>query len=231
MNGNNPLVGIGTWSVIGGGSSVASPTSYNSFVSSLSTPTNILVWTTSNGICPSSSDTVIITILPSTIPAFAGNDTTIVVDEITLYATNPSSGFGGWSIVSGGCDINNPSLYNSNVTGIQLGLNTLQWSISDACGTTYDDINITYIEVILPNAFSPNGDGTNDNFEIPHINSFKTVEIKIINRWGNVVYEDSNYKNNWFGTNQSGEPLAEDTYFYLIKLNNKIKNGYITVKR
>jgi hypothetical protein len=45
------------------------------------------------------------------------------------------------------------------------------------------------------------------------------------------VYEDTNYKNNWFGTNKGGEPLAEDTYFYVLKLNNKVRTGYVTIKR
>jgi gliding motility-associated-like protein len=190
-----------------------------------------LVWTISNGACPPSTDTVLITILPPTLPAFAGNDTTIVVDEITLNGNNPAAGSGIWSIVSGGGNINAPSTYNSFVNSIQSGLNTLQWSITDVCGTTQDLIDVTYVEVELPNAISPNGDVINDNFEIPYITSFKTVEIKIINRWGNLVYEDTNYKNNWFGTNKGGEPLAEDTYFYVLKLNNKVRTGYVTIKR
>ncbi|MDX2173136.1 MAG: gliding motility-associated C-terminal domain-containing protein [Bacteroidota bacterium] len=231
LNGNIPTIGFGAWSVIGGGSSVTTPTLNNSLVTSLSTPTNLLVWTISNGVCPSSTDTVMITILPPTTPAFAGNDTTIVVDEINLNGNNPLSGNGVWSILSGNGTINNPTIYNSFVDGFQLGQNTLQWSITDACGTTQDEVNITYIEVELPNAFSPNGDGMNDSFDVPYFSLFRTIEIKIINRWGSLVYEDSEYKNNWFGKNQNGEPLAEDTYFYVLKLNNKIRTGYITIKR
>jgi gliding motility-associated-like protein len=231
LNGNTPVIGNGVWYVIGGGGSVATAILPNTSVSGLTTPTNILVWSITNGVCPSSEDTVLINILPPTVPAFAGNDTIISVGELTLYAINPTSGNGSWSIISGVCNIANTSLNNTSVTGLNFGLTTLEWSITDVCGVTKDEVNITYVEEILPNSFSPNGDGTNDSFDIPYVGSYKTVEIKILNRWGNIVYEDVSYKNNWFGTNKNGEPLSEDTYFYLIKLNNKIKNGYITIKR
>jgi gliding motility-associated-like protein len=231
LSGNSPTVGVGLWSVAGGASSVTNPSVNNSGVTALSTPTNLLVWTITNGVCPASSDTVKVTVLPPTAPAFAGNDTTIYVNQITLNANNPASGSGLWTLVNGSCNILSPTSFNSMVNTIKPGLNTLKWTITDVCGTTEDDINITLIDVELPNAISPNGDGQNDNFEIPFIGSYKKVQIQIINRWGNLVYEDANYNNNWGGQNQSGSPLAEDTYFYVLNLDNIIKNGYITIKR
>ncbi|MDP3143919.1 MAG: gliding motility-associated C-terminal domain-containing protein, partial [Bacteroidota bacterium] len=231
LNANTPFIGTGFWSVIGGGSSVTNPTINNSGVTSLSTPTNLLVWTISNGICPASKDTVMITLLPPTILAAAGNDTIIYSNQINLNGNNPTSGFGIWTFASGTGNISNPNSYNTLVNNIKPGLNTLIWTITDVCGITQDDINITLIDVEFPNGISPNGDGVNDYFEIPFIASYSKVEIKIVNRWGNLVYEDLNYNNNWNGINQTGNPLAEDTYFYVLNLDNIIKTGYITIKR
>ena len=155
----------------------------------------------------------------------------IFINQITLYANNPASGTAVWSLVSGAANIVNPTSFNTLVNTLKPGLNTLKWTITDVCGTTEDDINITLIDVELPNGISPNGDGKNDYFEIPFIGSYNKIEIKIINRWGNLVYSNSNYTNNWDGLNQAGDPLAEDTYFYVLNLDNTLKTGYITIKR
>ncbi|MBA3681967.1 MAG: gliding motility-associated C-terminal domain-containing protein, partial [Bacteroidetes bacterium] len=231
LNANVPLVGLGTWFVIGGSSSVTTPTLNNSAVTGLSTPTNILVWTVTNGICPASTDTLVITVSPLSAPAFAGNDTTVFANQVTLNGNNPSPGTGLWTLITGSGNIISSTSYNTLVNSLSPGLNTFQWTVTDGCGSTTDNVNITLVDVELPNAISPNGDGKNDYFEIPFIGSYNKVEIKIINRWGNLVYENVNYNNNWNGYNQSGNPLAEDTYFYVLKLDDLVKTGYITIKR
>ncbi len=231
LNSNAPLVGTGVWSVISGTSTVVTPTLNSSAVIGLSTPTNVFVWTVTNGICPASTDTVVINVSIPSSPAFAGNDTTVLVNQVILNGNNPSPGIGVWTLITGSGNIISSANYNTLVNSLSPGLNTFQWSITDACGTTSDQVNVTLVDVELPNAISPNGDGKNDYFEIPFIGSYNKVEIKIINRWGNLVYENANYNNNWNGFNQSGNPLAEDTYFYVLKLDELIRTGYITIKR
>ena len=231
LNGNSPTVGVGVWSVAGGSPVITNPLLNNSGITALSTPTNILVWSVSNGTCPVSRDTVIITVLPPTNPAFAGNDTTIFINQVTLTANNPVPGIGLWTLVSGNANIVNPSSFVTAVNSLKPGLNTLKWTITDVCGITEDDINVTLVDTEVPNGISPNGDGKNEYFEIPFIGSYTKVEIKIINRWGNLVYENTNYKNDWNGLNQEGQPLADDTYFYVLNLDNVLKTGYITIKR
>ncbi|MBL7918909.1 MAG: gliding motility-associated C-terminal domain-containing protein, partial [Bacteroidia bacterium] len=231
LNGNTPLVGTGIWTVIGGSATVITPTLNSSAVTGLSTPTNVFVWTITNGVCPVSTDTVVITIVAPAAPANAGNDTTVFANQVTLNGNNPAPGAGVWTLITGSGNIISSSNYNTLVNSLSPGLNTFQWTITDGCGSTSDQVNITLIDVELPNAISPNGDGKNDYFEIPFIGSYNKVEIKIINRWGNLVYENVNYNNNWNGFNQSGNPLAEDTYFYVLKLDDLVRTGYITIKR
>jgi gliding motility-associated-like protein len=231
LNGNAPTVGVGVWTVAGGSPVITNPLLNNSAITVLSTPTNILVWSVCNGICPVSRDTVIINVLPPTNSAFAGNDTTIFINQVTLTANNPAQGIGLWTLVSGNANIVNPSSFVTAVNSLKPGLNTLKWTITGLCGITEDDINITLIDTEVPNGISPNGDGKNEYFEIPFIGSYSKVEIKIINRWGNLVYENTNYKNDWNGLNQEGQTLADDTYFYVLNLENILKTGYITIKR
>jgi gliding motility-associated-like protein len=63
------------------------------------------------------------------------------------------------------------------------------------------------------------------------------VNLKVFNRWGNLVYEQDNYKNNWDGTSNKGingnGVLPDGTYFYIIDLNNGEKPyvGSVTIKR
>lgn len=89
----------------------------------------------------------------------------------------------------------------------------------------------------IPEGFSPDGDGINDNFEIIGIEVYRQVKIKVFNRWGNIVYKNDNYKNNWDGkANASmsvGKTLPNGTYYYLIEIvDTKEKlSGNVFLKR
>jgi gliding motility-associated-like protein/uncharacterized repeat protein (TIGR01451 family) len=85
--------------------------------------------------------------------------------------------------------------------------------------------------LIVPNVFTPNGDGINDTFFIPGLDTYSENEITIINRWGNDVYEKKNYKNDW-----TGNGLVEGTYFYILRAKTlagvwDVYKGYVTLIR
>lgn len=80
----------------------------------------------------------------------------------------------------------------------------------------------TAIQVVT--GISPNGDGINDYWKIINIGAFGKCDVKIYNRWGDVVYESSDYKNDWDGKRE-GKTLPEGTYYYLI---NTPKDGSFT---
>jgi gliding motility-associated-like protein len=72
----------------------------------------------------------------------------------------------------------------------------------------------------LPNAFTPNGDGQNDLFTpiLPYY-FVDHIQIKIFNRWGNVVYQTNDPDINWDGTDfKTGEPVPEGTYQYICEV-------------
>lgn len=91
--------------------------------------------------------------------------------------------------------------------------------------------NKEVIGIIIPNVFTPNGDGKNDTFEIPGLDQYAENELTIINRWGSTVYQKKSYKNEW-----DGSSLNEGTYFYLLKIKSasnkwEIYKGYVTIIR
>ena len=81
---------------------------------------------------------------------------------------------------------------------------------------------IPAVELFIPDGFSPNGDGINDNFEITHPISLK-IELEVYNRWGNIVYKSPDYQNNWDGRgmdNLFGQELPAGTYYCMFKAIN-----------
>lgn len=97
--------------------------------------------------------------------------------------------------------------------------------------TTCVEIVIQSSEIIVPNIFSPNGDGLNDELFIYGIDN--NYELKIINRWGSVVYKEYPYLNGWNGYNQYGKRLPEGQYYFMlrnvardVKLNGEIMVVY-----
>ena len=60
-----------------------------------------------------------------------------------------------------------------------------------------------------------NGDGTNDALIITNWEDYDKVSLTIFNRWGNIVYENDDYKNDWMGIDKGGKQLTEGVYFYL----------------
>lgn len=100
------------------------------------------------------------------------------------------------------------------------GFYTVTLTITDSVGCRNVIQKQSFVEVkrnvnvIVPNAFSPNGDGINDFFNIQY-RLLQTFHIKIFDRWGNQVYESSDMHFRWDGT-QSGSPSPEGVYMYLI---------------
>jgi gliding motility-associated-like protein len=110
-------------------------------------------------------------------------------------------------------------------------------TIIDLNGCSYD--RTAYIEVnaicatTVYNGFTPNGDGINDFFNIEHIDRFTNNKVSIFNRWGNTVFETTNYHNlnNAWDGKVKGTVVPNGTYFYVINLNDgsEPKKGWLEV--
>ncbi len=115
-----------------------------------------------------------------------------------------------------------------------LGTSTVRYEVSDENGLVSNTATITVVvnahPFKIPNVFTPNGDGRNDVFEIVGIEGFDRIEIKVVNRWGNEVYRNDNYRNNW-----DGQGLSEGTYYYSIIAHvggrQERYTGWVLIKR
>ena len=89
-------------------------------------------------------------------------------------------------------------------------------------------------ECFVPNIMTPNGDGKNDQFVVPCLDSgFENNRLKIFNRWGDEVHQSAPYRNDWDATFK-GKPLPAGTYFYLLFLTEsetECLSGYFTITR
>ena len=86
--------------------------------------------------------------------------------------------------------------------------------------------------VTIPNAFTPNGDGFNDLWNIKSIESYPKCIVSIYNRYGNLIYQSRGYARSWDGT-YNGSPVPTGTYYYIIDLgdNSNKLSGYVAVIR
>jgi gliding motility-associated-like protein len=140
-------------------------------------------------------------------------------------------GYGQWKAMEDDQATFQPSdtVHDAIVTVNNYGVHHLIWKESNEF--CVDSASVELIFWMRYTAFSPNNDGKNDVLVIEGLNDYRK-ELTIFNRWGNEVYSSDNYQNNWDGTNKSGNPLPDDTYFYILKIDgNKGYKGYIVIKR
>jgi gliding motility-associated-like protein len=99
--------------------------------------------------------------------------------------------------------------------------------------TNYDDVFIKVLKApVIPNAFSPNGDGINDVWNIKYLETYPDCTVDVYNRYGQPVLSSKGYAKPWDGT-INGSPLPEGTYYYVINPKNGRKpyTGAITILR
>ena len=94
-------------------------------------------------------------------------------------------------------------------------------------------------DLIISNAFSPDGDGINDTWEIQGLDSNEGYTLTVFNRWQNLVYKTTQYENDWTGNSiysslfSFDSKLPEGTYFYWIEWEDLRPpiTGYVYIRR
>ena len=158
---------------------------------------------------------------------FPGDTTLCVSQHLTLDAFNPGSEY-LWQDGSAApqYQITGPGNYSVEVT--------------NHCGVTTGSVKVQYencdCHFYIPNAFTPNHDGKNDVFRPKWICLFDQYDLKIFNRWGQLVFHSSNPDMGWDGT-MGGMPQVDGGYVWLITYHdlltnqNKQKNGMVILTR
>ncbi|RZL53083.1 MAG: gliding motility-associated C-terminal domain-containing protein, partial [Pedobacter sp.] len=80
-------------------------------------------------------------------------------------------------------------------------------------------------EIFIPNVFSPNGDGKNDQWVIRNIADYIGTKVQIFNRYGQRVFHSDNFVTPWDGM-LGGNQLPIGSYYYILDLANKSKKRY-----
>jgi gliding motility-associated-like protein len=89
------------------------------------------------------------------------------------------------------------------------------------CDTANVCVTVEDTTCYIPNAFSPNGDGTNDLFVIPCNEDNEQATLRIYDRWGvEVWFSNGHYLDDFAGKNMQGTELPDGTYYLIYDYNN-----------
>ncbi len=243
---------VGKWTSLTANVQITTPSDARSVVENLQNGRNIFIWTVSDTACLDYSvrDTVQIffPILPKAVNLslitkmgvpVSGNvseSAPIGTYSITRL-TNPTSG--RFDLFSNGSFTYIPEPKFEGVVKFRYII------CSDLCTQLCDtgevriliqkvEDTVKVVNIGIPNAITPNDDGKNDALVIDGLDQFTENELVIFNRWGDILFKSKPYRNDWRGTNQSGDPLPEGTYYYILRLNTadgKILRGDMTILR
>jgi len=141
-------------------------------------------------------------------------------DGIELDGT--AQGIFSWSPAEG---LSNPNILNPIATPVASTVYTLTSNVNGCIATDEMIIVANCGFIIIPNVFTPNGDSDNEEFEIFNF-GIPEYEIKIYNRWGDLMFESTNSNKHWDGQ-QNSIPAAEGTYYYTLIANDASGNSII----
>ena len=95
-------------------------------------------------------------------------------------------------------------------------------------------------EYFIPNAFTPNGDGLNDFFQVSALYKNITFKMVVYDRWGQLVFQSDNIDKGWDGT-YGGRYCPPDSYVWIVNIGflgkdiitqgDVVFNGTVTIVR
>ncbi len=171
------------------------------------------------------SNGVVVRILPP-VKLSAGPDKEIMRgSSVVLEGTSDGTGAVTWtpdgSLDFSGNDPLRPRASPTETTTYTLSAGT------GGCAAT-DQVTVTVRDAIrIPNAFTPNGDGRDDTWQIEFIEQFPENTVTVFNRWGNQVFSAQNYSraNEWRG-DINGKPAPVGTYYYVVVTKGPLGKSY-----
>ena len=191
------------------------------------------------------SCTAIVTVLDTIPPSIiCPSDQNVETDVTCMYEIGDYTSLA--TSVIDNCDMNNVIITQDPAAGTMVTAD----NISNSSGQTIVTIIVQDMsgnidscdfvidvdcsdELEIPNVFTPNGDGTNDVWNLNGIDEYPDAIVQVFNRWGDIVFESTvGYTEAWDGTyNGTDVPVA--TYYYIIKLSSSEEgiSGTINIVR
>jgi gliding motility-associated-like protein len=215
-----------TWSVPSGATIASGQGSDSLLVNWGSTGGTVYVVTNSiSGTCSSVPDSCTVTVAPSPLAAF---DTLSSGPFNNAYSfidlsTNGSTWY--WDFGDGTTSASQNPGHSYEGSGTY---NVMQIVTSPAgCTDTILSTVIVNEGILIPNVFSPDGDGVNDQFYIAN-SGLKEYSIEIFNRWGVKVFETTADEIRWDGKSTSGIEMSNGTYYFILKAVSTTGKDYST---
>jgi len=176
------------------------------------------VLTAQKGVC-TNSDTINVTTNTVPLPD-AGLGITLFSGQTGTIGgspTNPGIGTISWHP---NLNISDTTAANPTVTTPVTTTYTVYVTNASGC-VGWDTVTVTVLPTfVIPNGFSPNGDGYNDSWQIDYMYMFPNCEVEVYNRWGEQLFYSKGYNTPWNGSYQ-GKQVPVGTYYYVIRLNDK----------
>lgn len=194
--------------------SLLNPTTASPIAGPTQTTLYVLRVTDTMGCFKPATDTVLVTVAPR-VKANAGNDTAALPGQ-QLQLTASGGIRYNWSPETG---LSNPSIANPVAT-IDAGLDSIKYRVrvADANGCYAEDAILIRIfatgpDILVPSAFTPNGDGKNDVLRplTPGISTLRY--FRVYNRWGQLLFTTSELGKGWDG-NYKSAPQPSATYVF-----------------
>ena len=130
--------------------------------------------------------------------------------------------------------LNNPAIESPEASPLVNTYYIINVLNNDGCSASDTALVKVVNNIKIPNAFSPNGDGINDYWEIKDLNGINSVTVYIFDRNGQKVYDYSGSNIAWDGK-YGGQPVPVGTYYYIVKLNDELRSqtysGWILLMR
>ena len=167
--------------------------------------------------CPDTLNSSFGPITVISFPIDAGEDQIISLGESTVLNGSTNGTDISWSP---NIALTDPNVLNPIASPLSTTIYTLQ-ATQNGC-TLYDQMTVIIDNnLVIPTTFSPNDDGNNDVWEIEGIENFPNNQVKIYDRWGQIVYQNTgyNYLKAWNGRRGNKE-MPEGVYFYSINLRD-----------
>lgn len=144
-----------------------------------------------------------------------------VTGNIVIYQWKPSTGLNDPTIKDPVASPSVTTVYTLNITDDKNCEASGSMTVTVSGGTS---------KILVPNAFSPNGDGVNDTWVIANLSVYPGATVDVYNRYGQLVFHSENNSKTWDGT-LNGKSLPMATYYYIIdpKNNEKKIAGSVTI--
>jgi gliding motility-associated-like protein len=223
-------IGSGTWTYGGSDVIISDSSIRQPIVSNLSLGNFSFYWTVENGVCPTGSDTVQVSVVPFPIVSISEDTYIFPTSSVELTATSDLATSYIW-INPAGNTIGDAEdiIVSPSISSIYIvrGITDEGCSMDDS---VYVGVNQA---LDMPTAFTPDNDGFNDVWNLKELANYPSCNVTVYNRWGNKMFESDGYNIPWDGT-YKGEQLPSGAYFFVIKLDTdgiEPISGSITIIR